>query len=159
MNYDPWNKGRLVYTVKKSIAEDIHIPYDDKDTTLFLYTRGKPNRSKHQEELASLLRYIENTDSKYAINDILKKMHDMVTQIKSDKEVGEVFMKSWEIEEMLREEGAATERKKRLEAEARADEANARADEAEAHADEAEARADEAEKELEKYKKKFGELD
>ena len=138
MNYDPFKKGKLVYTIKRSVVDDATIEYDDKDTTMFLYTRGMPDKNKHQEEIASLLRFVENTDPKNAITSILSKMQDMVTKIKSNEEVSEVFMRAAEREEMLRKEGAAEERAKRLEAEAR---------------------ADEAEKELEKYKKKFGELD
>lgn len=74
--------------------------YEDGARTIFLYTKGtKGNISK---ELRELLHYMEDTEEKNAVNSSLQKM---VEKVKEDKGVLLEYMKIWEREQMIREEG------------------------------------------------------
>lgn len=93
----------MVYTFKTSCIECPTLPYDDGVTTIFLYTKG--TKGNPSQALANMLHYIENTNEKNAVNSALKDIHHGVNRIKSDGEVGVRYMKSWEIEEIARQEG------------------------------------------------------
>lgn len=38
--YDPFDKNRMVYTIRNQCVEDGSIPYDDGAKKIFLYTKG-----------------------------------------------------------------------------------------------------------------------
>ena len=79
------------------------MPYEDGARTIFLYTKGtKGNISK---ELRELLHYMEDTEEKNAVNSSLQKIQKMVEKVKEDKGVFLEYMKIWEREQMIREEG------------------------------------------------------
>ncbi len=110
--FDPFGKGRMVYTIRNHCVEDAEIPYDDGAETLFLYTKG--TEGKPPEPLKELLRYMEDTVPANAVNKDLQEIQRMVDTVKEDKEVGLRYMKIFEREEMIREiareEGMAEER-------------------------------------------------
>ena len=62
-------------------------------------------------ELRELLHYMEDTRAENAVTPELRELHEMVTQVKCDKEVGLAYMKAYELEQRLlrqgREEGRA----------------------------------------------------
>ena len=77
--------------------------YDDGDRTIFLYTgetKGHPT-----EQLRQLLHYMENSVAKNACTKELQELHKMVVAVKQDGEAGLAYMKSFEIEEKIRQEG------------------------------------------------------
>lgn len=84
------------------------MPYEDGARTIFLYTKGtKGNISK---ELRELLHYMEDTEEKNAeeknaVNSSLQKIQKMAEKVKEDKGVFLEYMKIWEREQMIREEG------------------------------------------------------
>ncbi len=103
MPYDPFGHDRMVYTVKNHCVELPDMPYDDGAKTLFLYTKGRDgNPSK---ELQELLRYMEETTKANACNQMLRDIHKMVTKIKQDSGVTLEYMKIFEREKMLYEDG------------------------------------------------------
>ena len=53
------------------------MPYEDGQTTIFLYTKGKYAPS---QDLSDMLRYIENSREENASNPSLKRMSDMVRE-------------------------------------------------------------------------------
>ena len=57
--YDPFERGRMLYTVRNGCVEEPDIPYDDGAETLFLYTRGE--KGNPPEKLRELLRYMEHS--------------------------------------------------------------------------------------------------
>ena len=98
--YDPFDRDRIIYTIRNMCQEDPSMPYEDGARTIFLYTKGtKGNISK---ELRELLHYMEDTEEKNAVNSSLQKM---VEKVKEDKGVFLEYMKIWEREQMIREEG------------------------------------------------------
>ena len=114
-SYDPFGLGRMVYTIKNKCEEEIEMEYEDGAKTIYLYTKGKPeNVSK---EMVEFLHYVENTSKENACNEDLLEIHKIVQQVKLDKGVILEHMKSFERDELLREEVREEEQMKSFERE------------------------------------------
>ncbi len=101
--YDPFGADRMVYTIKSSCVEMPELLYEDGARTIFLYTKGvKGNPPK---DLQELLYYMEHTSKENAKTESLQRLHEMVTAVKRDGKVGLTYMKSFEIEQRIRQEG------------------------------------------------------
>ena len=103
MPYDPFGKKRMVYTIQSHCVEEPSMPYDDGRKTVFLYTKG--NLENGSKDLQNMLHYLQETKSTNVCNSDLQEIHDMVTAIRKDEEVGVNYMQSWEKEMILKEEG------------------------------------------------------
>jgi predicted transposase/invertase (TIGR01784 family) len=101
--YDPFDRNRMVYTVKNHCVEDPSIPYEDGAKKIFLYTKG--TEGNPSQELRDMLKYMEETTEENVTNQSLAAVHRLVKDVKSRKEVGINYMKSWELDEMHRQEG------------------------------------------------------
>lgn len=101
--YDPFEKNRMVYTIRNQCIEDSSVFYDDGATKIFLYTKGKEGNPS--QELKDMLQYMENTSVENVTNENLNSIHQIVENTKHRKEVGINYMKSWEHDEMVRNEG------------------------------------------------------
>ena len=101
--YDPFGYDRMVYTVKNRCLEEPEMEYDDGALNLFLYTRGRSGIIS--QELKELLQYLENTTWSNAVNEPLREVQSMVDKVKYDKEVSISYMKSYERDWMMRNEG------------------------------------------------------
>ncbi|HBI63266.1 MAG TPA: hypothetical protein DDY31_19000 [Lachnospiraceae bacterium] len=95
----------MVYTIKNSCVEEPDLPYEDGAMTIFLYTKG--TEGKPPEELVQLARYMEDSTAGNAKSEDLAWLHEMVTKVKADREVGLAYMKAVEIEKRIRSEGKA----------------------------------------------------
>ena len=95
----------MVYTIKNCCIEVPELEYEDGAQTIFLYTRGREGNPP--EELKQLLHYMEHSSIENASTESLKKLHQMVTAVKRDGEVGLAYMKSFEREERIRKQGEA----------------------------------------------------
>jgi predicted transposase/invertase (TIGR01784 family) len=142
--FDPFGKNRMVYTIRNMCEEDPTMPYDDGARSIFLYTKGEEGITN--EALQQLLKYMEKTNEQNAVNEDLKELQGMVEKVKDDREVSLEFMKTYEREKFIFEQGEKAERK-RLEdaiknAAKRAEDADRRADDATKKAEDA---ADKAE--------------
>lgn len=100
--YDPFGKNRMVYTIQNGCIEDPSLKYDDGAKKIFLYTKGKAGNPS--QKLADMLKYIEKTIDKNVVNQDIETIQKLVKQIKRKKEVNISYMKSWEIEDMIRKE-------------------------------------------------------
>ena len=109
MPYDPFKLDRMVYTIQNRCIEEPNMPYDDGATTLFLYTKG--TQGNPSAELQQLLHYMEHTQDSYAMNENLKNIQRMVNIVKQDEEVSLEYMKIFEREEMLINQGINQGRK------------------------------------------------
>lgn len=103
--YDPFGYDRMMYTVRNKCLEEPEMEYDDGALNLFLYTRGKTGVIS--QELKELLQYLENTTWNNAVNEPLREVQSMVDKVKSDREVSISYMKSYERDWMMRNEGRA----------------------------------------------------
>ena len=101
--YDPFGAGRMMYTIRSGCMEMPELPYEDGARTIFLYTRG--TEGNPPVELRELLYYMEHTSKENAKTENLQRLHEMVTEVKRDGKVGLTYMKSFEIEQRIREEG------------------------------------------------------
>ena len=101
--YDPFGKNRMVYTIRNQCVEDPSTPYNDGATKIFLYTKG--TEGNPSQELKDMLQYMENTIGENVTNQTLNNINRIVEDAKRRKEVGINYMKSWEHDEMNREEG------------------------------------------------------
>ncbi len=110
MPKDPLGANRMFYTIENRCKELPELPYDDGAKTIFLYTKGTEGNPK--EQLKDLLRYMENSCDGNVTNEALKKIHRMMKRVKSDEEVSLEYMKIYEREQMLTEQGSQQEAKK-----------------------------------------------
>lgn len=101
--YDPFGINRMVYTIQNQCVEATAIPYDDGAKKIFLYTKG--TEGTPSQELKDMLKYIENTTQNNIANQNIESIHRMVEKLKKNKEVGISYMKSWEREQLIRDEG------------------------------------------------------
>lgn len=136
--YDPFQLDRMIYTIKNTCVEEPNMPYEDGAKTLFLYTKG--TKGNPSEALQQLLQYMEHTQEAYAVNDELKKIQKLVDIVKQDEEVSLEYMKIFEREAMLIDQGRDLERENTRRAEQKAEEAEQKAEEAEQRAKNAEQR-------------------
>ncbi len=116
-DYDPFGYDRALYTIKNRCLEEPELPYEDDAETWVLYTRGK--KGNISESLRQLLSYMENTNQNNAINEDLRDIQQMVDQVKRDGEVSLRYMKWFEHDQMMYEQGCQdeqenTEREKEL---------------------------------------------
>ena len=151
--YDPLNGQRMVYTIRNMCQEMPSLPYDDGAQTIFLYTKG--TEGDPPKELRELLYYMENTTEENATNDSLKRIHQMVNFVKHDKEVSLSFMKIFEREEMLRQQGRKEEQANTERERLRADFERKRADSEKERANFEKERADHAEQEIRRLKEQL----
>ncbi len=109
-SYDPFGLNRIIYTISNKCEEEQEMPYEDGAKTIFLYTRGR--RGECPDGLKKLLEYMEFSKKERAVTRELEEIHKMVMAVKRDKKVGLAYMKSYEIEWMMKEEGRKEERKR-----------------------------------------------
>nr|WP_302111434.1 Rpn family recombination-promoting nuclease/putative transposase [uncultured Acetatifactor sp.] len=98
--YDPFGQDRMIYTIQNGCKEDPELPYDDGARTIFLYTGGTAGNPP--EELLQLARYMECSVSENAQTAGLARLHEMVTKVKTDREVGTVYMHLMEMEQRIK---------------------------------------------------------
>jgi predicted transposase/invertase (TIGR01784 family) len=103
--YDPFDRNRMVYTIQNKCIEDSDLPYDDGTKKIFLYTKG--TEGNPSQELQEMLKYIENSIVTNVTNQNIAAIHQYVSNVKHDREVGVQYMKSWEYEQMIRDESLA----------------------------------------------------
>lgn len=101
--YDPYGKNRMVYTISNQCEEDRTVEYNDGLKSIYLYTKGTVGHTS--QKLRDMLRYIEESTQENAVNEDLRNIHRLVTEIKQDEEVELSYMKLWEIEARMRREG------------------------------------------------------
>lgn len=108
-DYDPFGCDRVLYTIKNKCLEEPELPYNDDAETWVLYTRSK--KGNISKSLRQLLSYMENTNQSNAINEDLREIQLMVDQVKHDGEVSLQYMKSFEHDQMMYEQGHEQGRK------------------------------------------------
>ncbi len=93
----------MVYTVKNQCVEAPDMEYEDGIRRIYLYTKG--TEGNPSQELRDMLKYMENSIVENVTNADIQAIHEQVDAVKRDKEVGVQYMKSWEREMLIREEG------------------------------------------------------
>lgn len=104
--YDPFQLNRMVYTIKSCCVEEPDLVYEDGARTIFLYTKGI--KGNPPAELQRLLQYLEDSREENAKDADLMIIHRMVQKVKHDREVSLEYMKIFERERLIREDGYAS---------------------------------------------------
>ena len=99
----------------------------------------KDGKGKITEELRHFLTYMENTTQNNAVNEDLKDIQKMVNIVKRDGEVSLRYMKWFEHDQLMIDQGRQEERENTEKERKRADEERGRADKAEQQVKEMEA--------------------
>ena len=91
--FDPFGKGRHLYTFENRCNEDSTLVLGDETTKVFLNTRGA--LQDVDEEMMEFLKYIENsTDevAKAAKSELVRIINQKVNMLKEDKKVEVEYM-------------------------------------------------------------------
>jgi predicted transposase/invertase (TIGR01784 family) len=103
--FDPFSENRMVYTIRRRCVEEPEMPYDDGESTLFLYTKG--TNGYPPDDLRDLLRYMNETTSENACNPSLKRVQDCIDKIKQNPTVRREYMDLQEFIDRERREAVA----------------------------------------------------
>ena len=96
--FDPFDKGRHIYSFENCCMEDQSLKLNDETTKIFLNTRGVMDDV--DEEMKELLSYVENSTDTYVAqtkSELVHQLHDRVNQIKQDKRLEVEYMTLYEI--------------------------------------------------------------
>ncbi len=109
LSYDPFGAGDMYYEAGSTIKTHSDIEYNDGIRRIFLYVDGELPENYGEEDLAlkNLLKYIGKSTKNNVTDDNTEKLDEIVKRTKSKKDVGIRYMKSWEREKELKEEGRA----------------------------------------------------
>ena len=100
--FDPFGKGRHIYSFENCCIEDQSLKLNDETTKIFLNTRGVMDDV--DEEMKELLSYVENSTDTYVAqtkSELVHQLHDRVNQIKQNKRLEVEYMT---LEEILKKE-------------------------------------------------------
>ena len=108
-NYDLFGKDYMMYTVRNSCVEVPELEYDDGLQFVYFYTKGQKGGS---QAIKNMLTYIQNSDSKNAVDEATRKMDSYVMKVKNlpEVEAGYMTLGDWidiiseDIREDMREE-------------------------------------------------------
>ena len=155
--FDPFGYDHILYTVRNTYIEVPELPYDDGAATFFFYTKGK--EGKCADEIRELLHFMENTQDANAVSSRMRQILDMVSKLKHDERMKVAYVKSFERDELIRQEGREEGREQvREEMQAELDRTKAEADRTKAEAAEAKALLSEKDKRIEALEKQIAEL-
>lgn len=152
--YDPFGLNHMIYTIRNKCEEIPEMPYDDGARTVFLYTKG--TEGNPSAELKQFLHYMEHTTEENATTDNLRSIHQMVNLIKQDEEVSLQYMKIFEREEMLIQQGIEQGIEQGIQQGRKEEQANTELQRQ--RAEKEKARADQLEKELQHLKDQLKEF-
>ena len=107
LSYDPFGENSMYYEAGTVMKTHPAVTYNDGVRRIFLYADGEPVKEDNEDEqtLKNLLRYINKSTSDNVLDDNTRKLDDIVNSTKARKEIGIKYMKSWERERQLREDG------------------------------------------------------
>ena len=88
-NYDLFGEDYMMYTVHNQCKEVPGLQYDDGLQFIYFYTKGKKGGS---HAIKNMLTYIQNSDSKNAVDDATRVIDSYVKQVKSLPEVEAGYM-------------------------------------------------------------------
>ncbi|RKI91320.1 hypothetical protein D7V94_10490 [Parablautia intestinalis] len=88
-NYDLFGKDYMMYTVHNKCEEIPDMEYDDGLKFLYFYTKGKKGGS---QAIKNMLTYIQNSESKNAVDEATKKIDFYVSRVKNLPEVEAGYM-------------------------------------------------------------------
>ena len=107
-NYDLFGKDYMMYTVHNKCEEIPDMEYDDGLKFLYFYTKGKKGGS---QAIKNMLTYIQNSESKNAVDEATKKIDFYVSRVKNLPEVEAGYMTLGDWIDSIKEDMAVELRK------------------------------------------------
>lgn len=101
--YDPFDRNRMVYTVKKYCTEELDMLYEDGDTTIYLYAYG--TKEIPSQRLADMLKFMVESTRENAEKAGLENIQTMLEDIKRNSKIGVKYVQSWEEKMYYTEKG------------------------------------------------------
>ena len=104
--FDPFGKGRHIYTFTNTCIEDTDILLEDETYKVFLNTKG--NIDDIDDEMLEFLGYVENSTNEYVAHTksaLVKEIHEKVIAVKEDKRMEVEYMTLLERDRQKFEEG------------------------------------------------------
>lgn len=113
LSYDPFGKDAMYYEAGTMLITHPEVSYNDGVRRIFLYVDGKLPRefTEDDRKIQKLLKYIARSTDDNITDESTGELDKIVRNTKSKKEVGIKYMKSWEREKELIEEGREEGRK------------------------------------------------
>ncbi len=107
LSYDPFGFNAMYYEAGTSMITHPDLDYNDGIRRIFLYVDGNlPEKASAEEKrLQNLLKYINRSIEENVSDETTRRLNEIVKLKKSGKETRDEYMKSWEKEQELREEG------------------------------------------------------
>ena len=98
---DIFEKNRLFYTFENRCIEEPALSLNDGARRIFLNASGTVGQ---KEELSQLLKYIVDSNSKNALNETTRKLHEIVEKVRRRPDMGVKYMKALEREHFVMDE-------------------------------------------------------
>ena len=89
LNYDPFGRDYMMYTIRNQCEELPDLKYEDGLRFYYFYTGGKKGGN---ERLRTLLTYIQDSRTENATDAATKELHDYVSRAKILPEVKQAYM-------------------------------------------------------------------
>lgn len=106
MNFDPFGKGRHIYTFTNTCIEDTSVLLEDETYKVFLNIKG--NIDDTDEEMVEFVGDVENSTSEYVAHTkskLVKESHQKVVAVKEDKRMEAEYLTLLERDRQKFEEG------------------------------------------------------
>ena len=94
LNFDPFGKNRMVYTVRNRCEEAPDLEYEDGLKFCYFYTGGTEGGNA---AIKAMLTYMQDSREENVINDATTKLHGYVSRAKVLPEVKKTYMRFEEI--------------------------------------------------------------
>lgn len=103
LNFDPFGYDYMLYTVRNRCLEVPEMEYEDGLCFYYFYTGGTKGGN---EELRTMLRYLQDSRAENATDSATRELHDYVSKVKVQPEVKQAYMHYEEIIYYERKEAA-----------------------------------------------------
>ena len=90
LNFDPFGKDRMVYTVRNKCEEDPDLEYEDGLRFCYFYTGGTQGGNS---TIKSVLTYMQDSRGENVTDETTAELHDYVSRAKVSPEVRNAYMR------------------------------------------------------------------
>lgn len=89
LNFDPFGKDHMVYTIRNRCEEVPELEYDDGLRFYYFYTGGTKGGNR---QLRAMLTYMQDSREENAVDEATREVHDYVNRVKVRPEVRDAYM-------------------------------------------------------------------
>lgn len=89
LNFDPFGKDHMIYTIRNKCEEVPELEYDDGLRFYYFYTGGTKGGN---QQLRTMLTYMQDSREENAVDEATREVHDYVNRVKVRPEVKDAYM-------------------------------------------------------------------